>query len=135
MTHEATGDCYEAAFEFLMETCIGPHWLMELYANDGERLRECPLLLVHAEAVGQGPIAGIRFGHAFVLDPEKRIVFEVANGRRDAIPQALYYRLGQIDDSKEARENFKYIEYTADEALDAIRDARHYGPWDLETEY
>lgn len=127
------GDCYEAALEFLMQSCLGPRWELEIFNEDID-LEDCPLRLVHAEVVGQGRLDGVRYGHAFVLDPEKRMVHERAMGRELVIPQQYYYQLGQIDDSPEAQEALKYIEYDAEEALRMLREFKHYGPWELETE-
>lgn len=133
MTEQLLGDCYEAALKFLMQSCLGPYWMLEIHNADTE-LEDCPLRLVHAEVIGQGRLEGVPFGHAFVLDSEKRVVHERAMGRELVAPQQYYYRLGQIDDSPEARKAFKYIEYDAAEALAMLREFQHYGPWELETE-
>jgi hypothetical protein len=67
------GDCYEAAAKLL-------------YAH-----RSCPgIMLVHGTVTGQGPIAGIRYGHAWIevgdvvlrFDPRSSTVNLVAVARR-----------------------------------------------------
>jgi hypothetical protein len=49
------GDCYEAAFKFIMDECI---------ANPENEKR---YILIHAEVMGQGDLEGTTFGHAFVM--------------------------------------------------------------------
>ena len=73
---------------------------------------------------GQGPISGIRYGHAFVLDGD--LVIDVSNNRSIRMPKALYYHAGKIGGN--------LYEYTYQEMLRKLIEYRHYGPWDLETE-
>ena len=68
---------------------------------------------------GQGPIAGIRYGHAWaeigdaVIDPSNgRIVC----GRKDA-----YYALGKITGC--------VVRYSPAEARRLMLETLHYGPW------
>ena len=57
------GDCYQAAGRYMMDHCL---------AGD-----DCDLILVHGEVAGQGPIEGLTFGHAWVLD--RGMVIDKAN--------------------------------------------------------
>jgi hypothetical protein len=109
----ANGDCYEAAGKFMMDECqLGD-------SCEG-------LTLVHGEVMGQGPVAGIPFGHAWVLDGSTDI--DKSNGRDIAMPMRVYYAIGQIDRIDNV------IEYPWEEARTKILDYGHWGPWDLETE-
>ena len=109
----AVGDCYEAAGQHMMKECT--------FGND-----DCDLILVHGEVMGQGAIAGIPFGHAWVLD--SGTVIDKSNGRDLSIPMQVYYAIGQIDRIDNV------IEYSWEEARTKILDYGHWGPWDLETE-
>ena len=110
----AGGDCYEAAGKFIMDNCG--------FGNPDD----CQFILVHGEVMGQGPIAGIPFGHAWVLDGST--VIDKSNGRDISMPAQLYYAIGQIDSID------NIIEYPWEEARTKILDYGHWGPWDLETE-
>ena len=104
---QKVGDCYEAAGKYIL-------------AHPGDGLK-----LVHAEVMGQGPIAGTTFGHAFVLDGD--IVIDKSNGRNLQMSSAVYFALGQINDI----DNF-FI-YSEKEMLLKITEFQHWGPWDLVT--
>jgi hypothetical protein len=105
------GDCYEAAGKYMMDNC------MFGCSN---------MILVHAEVMGQGPLEGTTFGHAWVLNGGT--VVDMSNGRNLQLPQEVYYALGQIDRIGNIHE------YTWEEARQMIVDNEHWGPWDLETE-
>lgn len=83
--HRATGDCYEAAFKFIMDEC-------NFTPENSERY-----ILVHAEVMGQGEIEGTTFGHAFVVK-DRALVIDRSNGRNLEMPAFLYYAIGQIQD-------------------------------------
>ena len=85
----------------------------------------CGLRLVHAEVAGQGPLAGVTFGHAWVLDGDT--VIDRSNGRDVVMPRQLYYALGHVDEIAN-----EYV-YSWSETRDKLREFEHYGPWDLET--
>ena len=111
----ATGDCYEAAVEFMRTEC-------------GTRdLDMCSFILVQAEVQGQGALAHTTFGHAWVLDPEVDMVFDYSNGRQLVLPKAVYYRLGHVDELDNIHE------YTWVAAVQQMLRTRHYGPWELVT--
>jgi hypothetical protein len=98
---KATGDCYEAAAKLL------------LFGGMPEEAR-----LVHGNVTGQGPVAGIRFGHAWVELGD--LVFDHSNGRHLVVPRDQYYRVGKIK---------KPRRYHPVEAKLYLLRRRHYGPW------
>jgi hypothetical protein len=98
---QGNGDCYEAAAKLL------------LFGNMPLDAR-----LVHGNVIGQGPVAGIRYGHAWVEIDD--IVFDHSNGRRVVMRREEYYRLGQI---KRVRR------YHPIDARIKLMTRLHYGPW------
>ena len=95
------GDCYEAAANLL-------------HAH-----RDCPgIVLVHGTVTGQGPIAGIRYGHAWVEIGD--VVLDPSNGRFVVARKSDYYAVGQI--AATACNGF-------DAAVRMMLETRHYGPW------
>ena len=113
------GDCYEAAGQF----CMGSMYMPEPVEFIGEPY------LVHAEVKGQGKAEGIRFGHAWVEDDEN--VYDYSNGRRIVMPKVVYYAIGDIQTENPQ----KYQKYTFPEARAKMLKTKHYGSWDIETEY
>ena len=103
------GDCYG---------CAGRH----LWANPEHTL-------VHAMVTGQGPIEGIRYGHAFTTftDPETGIEMVYDAVKDLTLPAALYYHLGQINPDEMTK-------YTLDEMNEMIQSSGHWGPWEEKTE-
>jgi hypothetical protein len=112
---KATGDCYEAAFKFIMDEC-------NLEPKNEERY-----ILVHAEVMGQGPLRGTTFGHAFVVK-DNELVIDRSNGRNLELPAFLYYAIGQINNIGNEHK------YTWSQARDKAMEIGTYGPWDLITE-
>lgn len=106
------GDCYEAAAKLMYDRCL---------MNP-----ECGLVLVHGEVMGQGPIEGVTYGHAWVLDGST--VIDRSNGGNVILPIQLYYSIGKIDQINNVHT------YTWDEARRKLVQFEHYGPWDLSTE-
>jgi hypothetical protein len=102
------GDCYSAAGKYILDH---PH-------------KPDLFFLVHGIVTGQGPIAGIKYGHAWVEEGD--LVIEVSNGRNLRLPKAVYYALGQIE---------KTIRYSATEAVKKMLSSHHFGPWDLKSRY
>lgn len=107
------GDCYEAAFHYILDHCLGM-----AVENPNHNLR-----LVHGEVAGQGPLEGVTFGHAWVEDGD--IVIDQSNGRDIVMPKALYYAAGRI------AELGNYHVYTPEEARDKCIQHGTYGAWDL----
>jgi len=112
---QALGDCYEAAFKFIMDECM-------LKPENEKRY-----ILVHAEVMGQGPLEGTTFGHAFVVK-DSAVVVDRSNGRNLEMPAFLYYGIGQIQDIGNEHQ------YTWPEAREKAVKFETYGPWDLVTE-
>jgi hypothetical protein len=107
----ATGDCYEAAAQYLIEHAIFPG-------------KEKDIILVHGEVTGQGPIEGLKYGHAWI--EQGGMVIDVSNGRNLRMPKKAYYKLGRIGKNVH--------KYTVEEARKKLLDTQVYGPWDLKTE-
>jgi transcriptional regulator with XRE-family HTH domain len=125
---EELGDCYEAALNYMMDEAIS--------GGGAENLR-----LIHATVTGQGPIAGVPHGHAWVeefyipeLPPGARIppsmspedfgawfAIDRSSGRDVKIPAALYRFMGQARDIRS---------YTYPEVRRLASRFKHYGPWE-----
>ena len=113
-----TGDCYEAAGRLLMDIRIG---------GFQKNISHEDVVLVHAEVTGQGPIEGIRHGHAFVLNRKTNMVLDKSMGRDIEWPKDFYFALGKIGENKH--------EYTYAEMRTKVNEFKHWGPWDLSTEH
>ena len=110
---EPMGNCYESA---------GQHMMMECQFGGPD----CDdMLLVHGEVMGQGPVEGIPFGHAWV--ELNGMVIDKSNGRDLQLPTQFYYSIGRID------EIGNVVKYPWSEAKMKILEYQHWGPWDLET--
>ena len=101
MARTRLGDCYEAAGKYMLSN-----------SDSG-------CVLVHGIPMGQGPIAGIRMGHAWVEQGD--LVIDNSNGRSVKMPKAVYYALGQIEFT---------IRYTMAEFMEKVLESKHWGPWD-----
>ena len=97
------GDCYEAAAKLLFahRSCLG-------------------IVLVHGTVTGQGPIAGIRYGHAWIEIGD--VVLDPSNGRFVCARKADYYAVGEISEPVAC--------YAFEEAARQMLETRHYGPWE-----
>jgi len=79
------------------------------------------LKLVHGLVVGQGPIEGVKYGHAWVedgntvIDPSKKPALKV--------PKQLYYAIGNIKKST-------VFDYNRAETSAAVSKHKTYGPWE-----
>ncbi len=80
--------------------------------------------LVHGEVTGQGPIEGVKYGHAWVEDGGT--VIDVSNGRDIRMSKAAYYALGGIGDNVH--------KYNLAQFRRKVSKFGHWGPWDLKTE-
>ena len=108
---KAHGDCYQAAANYMLGQCLR-----------GENKH---LILVHGEVCGQGPLEGVTYGHAWVLDGD--MVIDLSNGRDLRVPKAVYYALGGIDRLNNTHQ------YTWEEAKVLLLTRKVYGPWELQT--
>ena len=113
---ERTGDCYEAAINYLADTVIGMG-----VTEPNHNLR-----LVHAEVAGTGKLRGYTLGHAWVEDGDT--VIDTSNGKHLRIPKEIYYAIGKISEI-----NNIHI-YTPEEARERVLETMVYGPWDLHVE-
>lgn len=107
MSATTTGTCYEDAARYVLR-----------YPDK--------YLLVHATVTGQGPVAGLRFGHAFCLSRCGAIVVDPTNERRDAplsVPTQLYFAVGEIGAA-----DFKT--YDDIETRSQLLATGHWGPWE-----
>jgi hypothetical protein len=81
-------------------------------------------LVCHGEPVGRGEAnGGAQYFHAWVESPDGTVVIDRSNGLDVTMPRAVYYAIGQIDETEVDR-------YTADEVRRLIVDTGHWGPWD-----
>ena len=97
--------------------------------------------LAHAEVMGQGQLAGIPYGHCFLIHKATDTVHDRSNGRDIKMPRAIYYMLGKIDISRYFDDELgvvertpKIYEYTRDEVMEWMSKSGTFGPWELETE-
>ena len=107
ITEAAKGDCYEAAF----------HWLLELPTEVTDKAKLC-----HGMVHGAGPLEGKKFGHAW--GELGGVIFDYSNGRKGEYIKALYYSAGRIDESE-------VFCYPGLKGLGKAARAKHYGPWDM----
>lgn len=83
--------------------------------------------VIHAQVTGQGAIAGLKYGHAWVEDDD--FVYEYSNGRDLKVPKKLYYKISQV-----IKKQPIYFKYTFGEAKRKMAESGHFGSWDLITE-
>jgi hypothetical protein len=98
-------------------------------------------ILVHAEVMGQGQLAGVPYGHCFLINKITGTVTDRSNGRNIQMPKEIYYMLGKIDQSEYWDDSMgrvsrtpKIFEYTQEEAQTFMLETGTFGPWELETE-
>ena len=106
------GDCYEAAVKYMFDKCVFDP--------------SCNLILVHGEVMGQGPLEGVTYGHAWILDGDT--VIDKSNNGSLTLPEAVYYSIGRINEIGNLHT------YTWADARKKLIEFEHYGPWDLVTE-
>ena len=107
------GNCYESAANYVMDN--------SLFSRGGPAK---DMVLVHAEVTGQGPIEGLKYGHAWA--EVGGIVIDNSNGNNIQLPVEVYYRMGQVGSN--------VYKYTPEEVRQWMIDSETYGPWELETE-
>ena len=119
------GDCYEVHGRFMLDNFRD--------ADD--------YILVHAEVIGQGQLAGVPYGHCFLIHKATDTVMDMSNGRDIKLPRYVYYLLGKIDQSRYYDDEVglvertpKIFEYTREEAMNWMAETGTFGPWELETE-
>jgi hypothetical protein len=105
------GDCYEVHGKYLMD--------QSMFGNKS-------LVLVHGEVTGQGPIAGVKYGHGWIEDGDT--VLDMSRGRNIRMPKDVYYALAHIDPSNTFR-------YTMNDLRAKVNESGTWGPWDLQTQF
>jgi len=98
----SSGDCFDVAGRLIMDMPDGT--------------------LVHACVNGQGPLEGIRMGHAWV--ERGNVVVDHSNGKHREIPKELYYSIGGV-----RQEPGQYVSYSSREAMQMMLSTEHFGPW------
>lgn len=103
------GDCYRVA----------AHYLIDDDPKEGRSLFVC-----HGVATGQGPIAGVRFGHAWVEWDlgDATFVIDQSNGLNVFMHRDRYYEIGKINPKEVVRYDREALRHT-------IHDHGTYGPW------
>ena len=119
MKRKATGNCYQAAGDVVV---------MSVFKQAQENYQGEPFL-VHAEVSGQGPLEGVRFGHAWIEDD--LFVYDYSNNKEVVLPKELYYRLGEVD----VKNPTKYRRYDFGQARAKMLETGNYGCWDIETQF
>jgi hypothetical protein len=79
--------------------------------------------LVHAEVTGEGPIKGIRYGHAFTTFTDESLSERVFDPSGEVkMSKAQYFKRGKINPDE-------IIEYSHEEVLENILKHETWGPW------
>jgi hypothetical protein len=83
------------------------------------------LVLAHGVVTGQGPVAGIRYSHAWLEGEVNGLTMAIdfSNGRQVVIPREIYYQAGNIEPREICR-------YTEPQARRMLVEHLHYGPWE-----
>jgi hypothetical protein len=112
--HKELGDCYEISANIM------------LHSATVEPIEQVEYILCHGTVTGQGPVEGVRFGHAWVewnhVPSAVALVLDYSNGNKVVMPVAQYYALGSIVPAEVHR-------YDCDETLNMLLEFRHYGSW------
>ena len=78
--------------------------------------------LVHGVVTGQGPLEGLQYCHAWVIDERNEQVIDMTQpAGNQKIPVGLYYMVGKIEITRE---------YRAKDVLQMLDKYETYGPWD-----
>lgn len=112
------GDCFVISAT-LFAFCDGEPVAVEAFAGLED------LVLAHGVVTGQGPIAGLRYGHAWLEGVEDGVpmAIDFANDRKIVVLRAIYYQAGNIDSREVCR-------YTKPQARQMLVEHQHYGPWE-----
>ena len=79
-------------------------------------------VLVHGIVTGQGPIEGVQYGHAWVLDGWY-VIDKTLSPSMQRLPKDFYYSIGQIDPDNTRM-------YKGRDVLKMLDKFGTYGPWD-----
>ena len=100
------GECYTNAFHFIV---------------NAHQSGDTGWTVVHGVCTGQGPIAGVRFGHAWVektFEDGTTLAFDC--GTQGLYPKEVYHQAGRITD---------VVEYSFGEFLCRVSKEGHAGPF------
>ena len=107
MTARKRGDCAEVAARIVLDD------------NPDDAF-----VLAHGYPIGRGPDnGGERYFHAWVETIDGTLVIDRSNGLDVTTARALYYAVGQIDETD-------VIRYDAIDVRHNIVTTGHWGPWD-----
>lgn len=106
MKNSIKGRCFDLTADFALQR----------YRDPPESTKN--LRLVHGLITGQGPIEGILHGHAW-LEFNGRVVFDPS-----------YNWFGSVADFYEIARPKQIIKYTLIEAVQAMLEQGHKGPWE-----
>lgn len=98
------GDCFKASYKLFNRMILNKD-----------------VVLVHALVVGQGPLKGIKYCHAWVEDTRLNLVYDYSNGNELIISKESYYEAGQVSEVHK---------YDWNNVLDYAVKYKTYGPWD-----
>lgn len=129
--NNGNGDCFVKAGRIILDVKVGgshsPDLQAALSTLGSPKIDEKDFRLVHAIVTGQGPVAGRKFSHGFVLW-KRSIVIDYSNGNELVMPKSLYYKIGHIDEKLKGG----YVEYSVSDAAKKMMLNKHWGPWDLD---
>ena len=101
-----TGKCFVNAYDYMS-------------ANSSSKIN-----LVHGLVVGQGPIEGVLYNHAWIEKGNEVIdtALKAQGAKRYKFPKDLYYAVGQINPKT-------VFKYTFKEMIENVLETEVYGPW------
>ena len=101
---KATGHCFDQAYDYMMK-----------HGPSNKKLK-----LVHGLVMGQGPIAGKIFKHAWVENGDT--VIDTSRNNIE-IPKIIYYGIGNIEEKNVFR-------YDYNEVIEMSEKFMNKGPWE-----
>lgn len=125
-TRPTGGNCYSRAADLLLDAKHDGE-LHAILTKHAIQVIDSGLRLCHGQAVGQGKIAGIVHGHAWIEAEDYRTgniwCIDFSNGNQTVLPRETYYHIGQID----TRTVDRFDKHKTRRMLVAYN---HYGPWE-----
>lgn len=108
------GDCFQAAGQLILG-------FRRMQGIEGVTNK----VLAHGVVMGQGPVHGIRFSHAWIegIKDGMPFVIDISNGQLFVGPRALYYAIGEIEPND-------VCHYSEASAREKMLQTEHYGPWE-----
>lgn len=81
-------------------------------------LNDSSFKICHGMVIGQGPIAGLKLGHAWLENKSR--VLDFSNDRQLSIPKKQYYKIGRITNVKR---------YNQQQFNKMLLKHKHWGPF------